>query len=252
LYIYLKLRFVDHLSSNMNSASQQAILGNNAAASQIEGGEYQAAIENLSAAVGTFRCLLRRAESQIEARCIDITIDGCMVDASPPNSTETQFLYQHSIRIPENKVFGTTYGESSMIASMVVFNLALAHHLKANRMDHRQGGCYQMHEKNHADLRKARQLYELSLNLRHDAKRFTSPGKRNNDVFFTLAIFNNLGLVHRRLLNQEASLKCLQHVLSTLMCLTDAGYAHRLSSTLDGFFVNVAPLISTTSVAQAA
>jgi hypothetical protein len=239
----------------MHSASQQAMLCNNAAASQIEVGQYPAAIENLSAVVSSFRGILRQGESHVETNYNDIfTVDDCMVYPSNPtvnNSTDTQFVYEHPIRIPENNAFGTTYCESSMISSLVIFNLALAHHLQANRKKHQEGCCH-LNERPYDDLRKARVLYEISMNLHHDAKRSASPDNRTGNAFFTLVIFNNLGLVHRRLQNQEASVKCFQYVLSTLMCFTDAGYVHPISSTFDGFFVNVTPLISTTPAAQAA
>jgi hypothetical protein len=141
------------------------------------------------------------------------------------------------------------------MSCIVIFNLALAHHLRANRMEQHQkhGGCCHMDDEAiYADLQKARQLYEISLKMRRDMQKSASPENCSHDIFFMLAVFNNLGLVHRRLQNQEASNRCFHHVLSTLMCLTDAGYVDRLSSKLDGFFVNVTPLIFKTPVARAA
>jgi tetratricopeptide (TPR) repeat protein len=243
-------------TNTMNAASQQAIADNNAAVSQIEAGDYLAAIENLSSAVSSFKRLFSQSEKPLETNCDDITIYNCIANTFPltgTNSTETEFLYEHPIRICENKVFGTTCCESSIIASMVIFNLALAHHLQANSVEQQEGSCYcHLDETTYANLQKARQLYEISLTMQRDAQSTTDPDKHNNDVFFMLAAFNNLGLVYRRLQNQDASVKCFQHILSTLMCLTDAGYADGLSSKWDGFFVNVTPLISKIPVARAA
>lgn len=244
----------------MISVSQQAISENNVAVFQIEAGQYQGAIENLSNTVRSFKHRLGETKGTHEKSysSSSVTIDGCMTETSPlteMNAAET-YLYQHPIRIPANKnhdytsdVFGTTYQECSMISCMIVFNLALAHHLEGMEQQKRELDEATVL----AAFQKARLLYEITLNLHRDVQKTASSRSRSSqDVVFVLAVFNNLGLVHRRLQNGEASGKCFQHVLSTLMCLTDAGHSDRLSSQLDGFFVNVTSLISKTVVARAA
>eukprot|EP00539_Tryblionella_compressa_P000275 CAMPEP_0178736592 /NCGR_PEP_ID=MMETSP0744-20121128/2522_1 /TAXON_ID=913974 /ORGANISM="Nitzschia punctata, Strain CCMP561" /LENGTH=229 /DNA_ID=CAMNT_0020389075 /DNA_START=86 /DNA_END=775 /DNA_ORIENTATION=+ len=228
------------------SACQLAISQNNKAVSLIESGEYQSAIENLSLAVHSFKNLLNDAD---RTTALETNIDEQMAETTSLLSEDkTHFLYGHAIRIPQD--FGETSNECTMISCMVVFNLALAHHLLSGGLvdeedehDHasdNQTAC------GSTELLKAQKLYEIALTMHKDV----SPHKK--DVVFLLAIFNNLGLVHRQLHDMEASGKCFQHVLSTLMCLTDAGQVSQLSNKLDGFFVNVTGLISKTTVARAA
>lgn len=233
----------------MNAASHQAISGNNAAVLQIEAGQYQIAIDELSAAVRSFKFLLSQSEQEISRTHNSMTIDDCMKETSvptEPNTSDSSYCYEHPIHIPANNAFRSTYRDCSMISSIVVFNLALSHHLYANQVG---TICIEQHvnEAAYSALQKARHLYEIALSMIRDTQaRFQ---KSSSEVIFLLAIFNNLGLVHRKLQNTEASGKCFQYVLSTLMCLTDAG---QVSSKLDGFFVNVTSLILKTTVARAA
>jgi hypothetical protein len=185
-------------TNTMNAASQQSIADNNAAVSQIEAGDYLAAIENLSSAVSSFKRFFSQSEKPVETNGDDITIYNCIANTFPltgTNSTETEFLYDHPIRIFQKKVLGTTYCESSIIASMVIFNLALAHHLQANSVEQQEGSCYcHLDETTYANLQKARQLYEISLTMQRDAQSTTDPDKHNNDVFFYVGSFQQLGI----------------------------------------------------------
>lgn len=247
----------------MNAASHRAIAGNNAAASQIEAGQYPAAVLELSEAVRAFKYLLSETVEGAERTSHSMIIDDCMQGTSmltDSNAAETQYLYHYPIRIPshddmdedsEINAFGSNYRECSLISCMMVFNLALAHHLDVQNEESEHE--VMMDERTYASLRKAQQLYEIAMNM-HCAlqARAVANGGSSSDVMFGLAIFNNLGLVYQQLHNNEASGKCFQNVLSTLMCLTDAGQGHRFSSKLDGFFVNVTPLISKTKAARAA
>ncbi|KAG7371367.1 hypothetical protein IV203_019937 [Nitzschia inconspicua] len=257
----------------MNLPSHHAISRNNVAVAQIKAGQYRSSISGLTAAIHSFKHLITSTETGITNGPNTIVIDDFINEISlftDTDDAESQYLYDDPIRIPEvpcadgcsNNAIGSTYLECSMISSVVVFNLALAHHLEADRLQklhHEEGQSDKStsdeeptsDEEIYAGFRKAQQLYEIVLNMHRDVQGKKCACDRGANVVFALAIVNNLGLIHRELHNNDASRKCFQHILSTLMCLTDAGYGDRLSSKLHPFFVNVTPLISKTRVASA-
>jgi hypothetical protein len=214
----------------MMTSQQAAISQNNEAVFLIATGNYAAAITSLSNALDTFRHLMHATSDQSECDAASTSsLDACMKEGlqpypeSIPQEYGQNYLYQRAIPIPQvQRRF--TYQENAMASCIVVFNLALSHHLSSSWM-------------------KAIKLYELSFNIQLEEE-------FENNVLFTLAVVNNLGIVHRMLCDGEASGKCFEHVLSTLMLLTDCGQGNMCH--LDGFFVNVTSLISEPSVAAAA
>ncbi|KAG7343807.1 hypothetical protein IV203_021815 [Nitzschia inconspicua] len=255
----------------MKLPSHHAISRNNVAVAQIQAGQYRSSISELTAAIHSFKHLITSTETGISNGPNTIVIDDFINEISlftDTDDAESQYLYDDPILIPEvqcddcnNNTIGSTYLECSMISSIVVFNLALAHHLEANRLQklhHEEQSNMSSsdeettsNEEIYAGFRKAQQLYEIVLNMHRDVQGKNCRCDRGGNVVFALAIVNNLGLIHRELHNNDASRKCFQHILSTLMCLTDAGYGDRLFSKLHPFFVNVTPLISNTRVASA-
>jgi hypothetical protein len=120
---------------------------------------------------------------------------------------------------PEDSCFSTL----TLLSLPILYNLALAHHLKALSSNN----CAE-------SLRRAHFLYELVLSLNE------SEGIEFN-IIQTMAIVNNLGQVHRTLGSQDRAQLCFQHLLSTIMFVNDMHVGHELN--LEGFIANVVPLI---------
>jgi tetratricopeptide (TPR) repeat protein len=80
-------------------------------------------------------------------------------------------------------------------------------------------------------LQRAAKLYELAFKMQRDAQ-------LDNNVLFTMAALNNLGVIHHQLENKETATKCFEQVLSTVMFMVDCGEAE-VCGHLDGFLHNV-------------
>ena len=130
-----------------------------------------------------------------------------------------QYMYSHGIVIPSNL-------DSRCIPSVILFNLALSHHLAA--------AARPSHQKRFL-LEKAVRLYVLA---------YTFQSKLGcSNVLFTLATSNNLGLIHTELEHSDMSKQCFDHLLSVLMLVVDSQNGNRVGH-LDGFVQNVVSLSS--------
>lgn len=244
-----------HPTTTMTSRSfEQSINHVNYAVGLIGTGKYSDAINELTLSLSSFKECMAQAsidEEGSEEECPPprTSFDQCMkqscsassstsmiVDADDDDEQDTQeeFLYKQAITIPhfENQ----SYCEGVLVSCMIIFNLAVAYHL--------HGLSDQTNDDNgRSSLARALRLYQLSFNLQREHE-------FDNNILFTLAIVNNLGLCHSQLHDEESSIKCFEHVLSTLMYLTDCGEASR--SHLNGFFVNVTKIMSEPCGAPAA
>jgi len=133
--------------------------------------------------------------------------------------------------IPEEDSF-------EFISYVVLYNLALAYHLKA--------AFETNHTLQRSILRKALTLYEHAHHV-----------LKNQDFDLTLthtmALTCNLGHIHHLLGDSHKAKLCFQHLLSTLLYVVDSGEALKINGgKLDGFFRNVMPLVSRTPSAPAA
>jgi tetratricopeptide (TPR) repeat protein len=137
-------------------------------------------------------------------------------------------LYIQS-RVTDHTSF-TYYVESSF---MLLYNLALTHHLSSLSGDNTQ-----------KSLRKALALYELAYTIQ-----MTEDIQLT--VLQTMAIANNLGQIHAALDDAEKSRQCFQHLLSSIMFMNDCGERDSVDQ-MDGFIANVMPLILMGSTAPAA
>jgi tetratricopeptide (TPR) repeat protein len=199
---------------------------NNSAVSLIAAGDYDAAISALISALETCKQIIGEAYEHHQP--VKTSVDQCMTQ-SPATQAKTsnedeydQYMYRQAIHIPLLTI------ESSYQASiilMIIFNLALAHQLSA------VGG-----DKEKSKLRKAAKLYELSFSfiLQRDEN-------FENNVVFTMATVNNMGLIYHKLNDGETANKCFEHLLSTLMFLIGCGEGDVYE--LDGFLRNVSNLI---------
>jgi tetratricopeptide (TPR) repeat protein len=124
-------------------------------------------------------------------------------------------LYIQS-RVTDHTSF-TYYVESSF---MLLYNLALTHHLSALSGDNTQ-----------KSLRKALVLYELAYTIQ-------TTEDIQLTVLQTMAIANNLGLIHSALKDEEKARQCFQHLLSSIMFLNNCGDRDSVEQ-MDGFIANV-------------
>jgi tetratricopeptide (TPR) repeat protein len=221
----------------LTTAKQTAIQRNNSAVSLINTGDYDAAIKALSSALKTYKQQIM-GEADEQPQPVKTSLDQCMTQ-SPVTQAKTssnevkydQYMYRHAIHIP--LTVESNYRASIMVSVMIIFNLALAHQLSAVGSHKKQ-----------IRLRKAAKLYELGFSMQRDLN------FENDNVLFTLATMNNLGLIHHKLNDGETANKCFEHLLSTLMFLIDSGEGNVCE--LDGFLRNVSNLISEPYSAAAA
>jgi hypothetical protein len=133
-------------------------------------------------------------------------------------------------------VFDCESEHCEKLACVIVYNLALAHHLRA------------MEEQNETSrqslIRKALALYE-------HARQFLVGQDMDVSVLHSMAIACNLGHIHHMTGNDPASQMYFQHLLSAILYVVDCGEGEKVKS-LHGFLLNVMPLISSVSTAPAA
>jgi tetratricopeptide (TPR) repeat protein len=125
------------------------------------------------------------------------------------------------------------------ICYVIMYNLALAHHLAA--MNH---GARPVEVQ--ALLSKALRLYE------HAHLLLTKESDLDVPILNVMAIMSNLGHVHSALGEIEKAGLCYHNVLSTILRMIDCGYYETTAHVFDGFFREVLPLITRISTASAA
>jgi hypothetical protein len=210
------------------NALQVVITQANHSCSLVESGAYDAAISQFVSTLSMLKKIMTQAEKE---GSINHSLDQFMTSQSKFLSSSTvtdiqgKYLYQRAIAIPTDVEM--SHRETIMVSCVIIMNLAISYHLRGDQ----------------ESLLRAMKLYELSFNLQRD-QHF------ENNVVFTLAIVNNLGVVHQQLHDEHAAGKCFEHVLSTLMYLTFCGQANECY--LDGFFHNVLGVAAESCVAPAA
>ncbi len=206
----------------MTSIDDSRIMAlNNQGAASIAVGDTDAAVESLSLALQLSKSNLH-GQSNLNAGPLEpppSTFDelGRMMEASllamqcydtgksaSSGSSSNDFVYRTPISFPSTGPL-----EYAMVSSIVIFNMALAHHLMA--LD--EAGDIRV-----LPLRKAQRLYELAICL-------VSPTESGGDggMLFILSCVNNLGNVHQLLGDTPTSEKYFQELLSILMFVTSNG-----------------------------
>ena len=82
-------------------------------------------------------------------------------------------------------------------------------------------------------LRKAAKLYEKSYRIQTQCR------ASGSNILYSLAVVNNLGIVHEKLDDDESKVRCFDQLLSMLMCVTVNG-GSETSELLEGFYGNAA------------
>ena len=206
------------------------------------------------------------------------------------SSTDGEYVFRHALRVhPKSIQNGHNMGVT--LSLMIIFNLALAHHLMG--IDSQQLQQQQQQSPSNEEdmdgklLKKALQLYELAYQLHVDEQQLaaaaaactppspldpqTQQQQRMGMLRFTMIVSNNLGEIHRVSHNTVKHRMCLQHLLSTIMYMVDGHFLEQQpsggsrsssSSTarnpamsqeeLDGFLRNTSPLMLKDICASAA
>ena len=148
------------------------------------------------------------------------------------------FVFCNPVFLPRGVNQVTTLKYYVNLSFILLYNLALTHHLYAMEGEGDQGS-----------LRKALSLYELA---------YTLQMTEDIEVSFlqTMAIVNNLGQIHTALGNQKESKFCFEHLLSTIMYLNDCGETAMSDNMEDfrveGFMENVISCILKTPLSAPA
>ncbi len=211
-----------------------AMYQNNSAVALISAGHYDTAMSCLSNALKTYKQLIKTNDDE-NPQTKMASLDSCMAQSSAAaqgNHLAThedksgRYIYRQAIRIPQDMQCDSQ--ANAFVSVVVIFNLALAHHLAVGA-----GGETKQHR-----LRKAVKLYELAFQLLQQEEHL------ENNVMFTMATLNNMGLAHQQLNDEESASNCFQHLLSTLMCLVDCGQVN-VRGELDGFLRSVSGVLCT-------
>ena len=229
-------------TNNMsNHPLNVAIELNNVSAEQIINGKFTEAVKNLGAALQASKQLMALASDipSSSSHSDMMTLDDCMRQGRSTNNkkyiviqsaeevgestNDTYTMYSQPIHVQQQqRQVDTVEGKSltidddcddslqfDVVSTSILFNLALAHHLSAK---HDLSSTTK-----EAKLNKAARLYELASNL--EQKRF-EPG---TNPLFMMTIVNNLGAIYHDLGQQENSKRFFQHLLSTMLFITEFG-----------------------------
>jgi hypothetical protein len=207
----------------MRSAEASIIAMNNRGARSMTVGDLHSAIDHLSSALHTSRTSLPHIE-QPNFSTFDVSVwmgEGYHIMKATVENDEmyqslksSDFIYSSPVQVPASDFSVLGLHVEVALVSIVVFNLALAHHLLAiqthTHYPHLDRTGSQI-------LAKAMKLYELAIRLQQDDATLCSA---NFSGLFILSSLNNLGDVHRLLGDERASEYCYQQLQSLLMYLS--------------------------------
>lgn len=203
------------MNTSLTSLQRLAAQKNNEAVLQLSAGVMVDAIKNFTLALNISRqCMGDDHGDETEQEGSAVSLDQYMACSEEIPSLESQdsdccYVHRQGIPIPLDAASG--YYSCVMMSSVIIYNLALAQQLSCSSPDTRR---------NPAKLIKAARLYDLAFNMQRNDENL------GDNVCFTLAIVNNLGVVYRELGDLEAARKCFEHVLSTLMLVLDCGKSY--------------------------
>ena len=170
--------------------------------------------------------------------------------------TNTNFIYRKPIRVPASYAHHPGFQRSEVILpSIVIFNLALAHHMWAMKMESKlQQDVAAASVSGYGQrsssllLKKSTRLYGLAIQLQEG--QMVDEGPQSYSKLFFLSCINNLGNTHRLLGDVASSEKIYQQLLTMLMYLTYSEHqeGYELSTTETFFSVSNAFSPSTQSV----
>ena len=215
--------------------SLMAQMLNDEAALMIERGEYQEAIAHL---VKALRLYEEVADAYVACTCNHCRLEYCIARSrrSRGSSTQSSSMYCSTcMDIDDDEEADSRSGNISggyiyrrpiycsptfsheghhpgvTLMMIIVFNLALAHHLVSITSPH--FAPTPMASEIHTRLSKALQLYELFYQLQMEREIFSTQAM--------LAVANNVGEIHRIVGNRSKYQMCLEHLMSCIMLVVE-------------------------------
>ena len=155
------------------------------------------------------------------------------------NINETNYyVFHRPIRVPRQ---GEEMG--SVVFLIILFNLALAHHLKATTMSSARNPSPSQSKELAKAIDKSLMLYQLVVNYwsklqqRMEERAKESGDKTNSysSIWFRMIIFNNLGQIYNWTEKPTKERECLNDLLSTVMLATDQSIQHGKGNVPQGF-----------------
>ena len=208
--------------------------------------------ENDHCGLRSYRC---KEDRHIKTECKhDENHEGYQHEAQ-----EHGFVYRRPILVPKLCVEEDHY--MGMVLSLIIlYNLALAHHLKAISMSDFPSARGTLSRDNIRVVNQSLKLYELAYQLlmvyEEKIKSIVHLRERNEEsagsLRFTIIISNNLGQIHKLAGDYKKHQICLQHLLCAIMYMVDSHRVVLDSSEMDGFYRNVAPIMICDNCANAA
>lgn len=182
------------------------------------------------ARLNNVRTVHREGEKLLRHVCKQSMLSSVAIDTS----TDVRgfgYVYRTPMNIPTSLDFSDSEYEFHVsLAVIIVFNLALAHHLSGLDCEHNSAGRLDM-------FNKAISLYALLQQLlvqQHDV---------DSSTFLLLVSTNNIGQACKALgQSHEADLH-FQRMLNMLLCLNDCQWGKKHNISLEGFFQNITHLV---------
>lgn len=229
----------------------QVIDMNNHGADLLEGGQYEDALRYLSGGLERLQQLLEEADETYgedepaDARRSEPTTAPSERDVRSPSiirsasekaivmaeqtvareesstSVDHDFIYRRPIYITSE----FDGDDETTISVILVFNMALSHHLRAIDTEN----------DNPKRLKGALKLYELGFSMQ-------LKGEVRLSMTHTLALVNNCSQVYKKQGKDRKAAKFLKHLLATLMIMVETGEIDEIDE-IDGFMGNTSSLI---------
>ena len=237
----------------LNNMACAAIRGSSSSSS--ENAMLQDAVSKLTSALSLSRNVLEDMDGT-DTTTINVTSSQiCCLDdwmkqslsngrATNPVKNETLSVYSRPIPIFFTSDGATTQPRSNgvMISVAIVFNLALAHHLAAEKYD-LAGRTTAVSRSSHF-YRKAARLYELGYNVLQEHQGLETDGINGNtnepssSPLFIMATMNNIASIYQSLQEYDHSKTMYQQLVATILHMTE--YTGGLGTSVvefdDGFF----------------
>ena len=166
------------------------------------------------------------------------------------------FVYRRPLLVNTVNVEGHHMGHT--LSVIIMFNLALAHHLKAiSVVIPPQSEATYFKNIQMQVLGQALRLYELAYELHENCLRESIMKANDNGRYtslrFTLIICNNVSEIHRVTLNSAKYKMCLQHLMGIFcMYMVDCRVERMDSNDVDGFYHNLKSIMGNDACANAA
>jgi tetratricopeptide (TPR) repeat protein len=216
-----------------SSTAMQATVLNEDGIALFAAREYEQAIKRFSRGLNMLKQVLAEHEGDddeddqiYEKESSSLSCDFLIQHEEESSISKVDFIFRSPMVIDSNfdESAAKTFKYYIHLSFVLLYNLALAHHLSAHLADQEHRDRF---------FQRAKSLYELAYTIQMTEGIHVS-------VIENLALVNNLAQVHRDLGCDDLSRQCLEQLLSTLVFANDFNVdVHQL----DGFIGNIVPLI---------